>query len=248
MESIMEQYSYTFKLNAAECTPQGEMQLDKLATLIIEVATQHANRLGVGFDRLSLDNLSWVLSRLSIELTQPLLNNHTYRLETWVESLTRLYTERNFAIIDTGDDTVAGYVRTLWMAIDVDTRRPGNLSELMLADSINPRECPIAKQGKVGRVSEPQSTGHYEFVTSDIDINRHVTTRRYIDLIVDRRPLEFYDEYRIRRMDVAFKREAQYGEHATITAQQVDDTPTWDVVVECDGQQCVLARVAFTRR
>lgn len=31
------------------------------------------------------------------------------------------------------------------------------------------------------------------FKVSDIDVNRHVTTRRYIDLITDIFPLEHYD-------------------------------------------------------
>lgn len=242
-----EQYEYAFRLNAADCGPWKEMQLDKLVNMIIEVATQHANRLGVGFDRLGRDNLSWVLSRLSLEFPQPVAMNGDYRLQTWVESLNRLFSERNFALVQAGSGEPVAWARTVWMGIDMDTRRAGDLTALTaLTSAVNTRPCPIDKQGRLPKVSEPEREFSYRFATSDIDINRHVCTRRYIDLLTDAETLGFWDANRLRRLDVAFKREARYGETARVAMGRVDGKIAVEVQVE--GQPSVLAAMTTVPR
>ncbi len=56
----------------------------------------------------------------------------------------------------------------------------------------------------------------YTFSLSDLDFNRHVTTTRYVDLMVDTIPLDLYDRSRIARIDLAFHREARYADSVDI--------------------------------
>lgn len=239
-----------FILTAADCNCQREMSAGRLVTLIIETATEHANSIGVGYDRLISYGISWVLSRLSIELTEVPQINHKYKLVTWVESINRLFTERNFEIVDCDGDRTVGYARTIWMAIDVKTRRPADLTCLnILEQFITDRPCPIAKQPKLALNGDPVSETTYMFVTSDIDINRHVTTRRYIELITDRWDLGFWDQNRIGRFDVAFRHEMHFGESATITAaRHGESADTFDASIICNGEAATLARITFVER
>ena len=80
-------YSYEFYLTASEVNAQREMPLSRLVTTLIDTATGHANIIGIGFDRMIREGISWVLSRLTIDIDAPVTVNRTYRMETWIESV-----------------------------------------------------------------------------------------------------------------------------------------------------------------
>ena len=60
MSGITPEYTHTYLLTAGECNAQGIMPVTLFAARVIEVATFHANGLGVGYDRLIADGLAWV--------------------------------------------------------------------------------------------------------------------------------------------------------------------------------------------
>lgn len=245
----MEQHDFHFMLTAADCGPEREITLDKLSMLLIETATAHANRLGVGFATLITSNLAWVLSRMSVELSQPMEVNTAYRFDTWVESLNRMFSERNFAVVRESDNQIIGYARTVWMVLDMDTRRPGDLTQVQaLADAVNPRECPIAKCAKLLPVSGEDVQGYdYTFMTSDIDINRHVATRRYIDLLVSCLPMDYWHENRLQRLDIAFKHEGRYGQTACMKIKPIEND-AFNLEIAIDGVTSTLAKMKFVKR
>ena len=51
---------------------------------------------------------------------------------------------------------------------------------------------------------------------SDIDINGHVNSIRYIEHILDLFPIEMYKEKRIRRFEMAYVAESYYGMKLTL--------------------------------
>ncbi len=232
-----------FTLTAAEVGPYLEMPLSSLVVMVIDTATAHANELGIGFDALRLHNASWVLGRLSVELDEMPRVGGTYRLETWVEGVSRIFSDRGFALIDTDGDRCIGRIHTIWMAIDLATRRAIDLGILGALDDVavsRPRY-----PSRCARISGPagEETGYdYTFKVSDIDVNRHVTTRRYIDLTVDLLPLEAYAAGRIRRFDIAFRHEARYGETARVSRSGADSA------ISVDGTPCVFARLELEPR
>ena len=44
--------------------------------------------------------ITWVLSRLAVELENMPCQYEGYSIQTWVENVYRLFTDRNFAILD----------------------------------------------------------------------------------------------------------------------------------------------------
>lgn len=236
-------YITEFTLTAAEVGPYLEMPLSSLIVMVIDTATAHANEIGIGFDTLKPHNASWVLGRLSVELDDVPRVGGTYRLETWVEGVSRLFSDRGFALKDAATGRCIGRIHTVWMAIDLSTRRSvdlsilGSLDDVTVTDPEYPSRC--------ARISGPsgEEAGYdYTFKVSDIDVNRHVTTRRYIDLIVDLLPLEAYAGERIRQFDIAFRHEARYGETARVSRSGADSA------ICVDGTPCVFARLVMEPR
>lgn len=96
MSGITREYCQSYILTAGECNAQGIMPVTLFGARVIEVATFHANELGVGYDRLIADGLAWVLSRLSIEMYRSPKVNERYTLRTWIEGFNRHFSERDF--------------------------------------------------------------------------------------------------------------------------------------------------------
>ena len=72
------QYSHSYILTAGESDAEGRMPLTLVTERVIEVATEHANALNIGYDALIKKNIGWVLSRLSIEMLRyPRINATT---------------------------------------------------------------------------------------------------------------------------------------------------------------------------
>ena len=118
---IMKYYTREFFLTAGECTPQKEMPLPLLVSRLIEVATEHANIWGVGYAKLIELNQAWVLSRVTVEMTDYPRVNENYTIRTWVEGYNRYFSQRNFEIVDAEGKTL-GYARTIWLVIDSEKR------------------------------------------------------------------------------------------------------------------------------
>lgn len=209
------EHSVTFTLTPGECSPQAVMPVTLLAARLIEVAGEHADILGVGYDRLVTDGLAWVLSRLSVEMVRWPKVNERYTVTTWVEEFNRRFSLRNFGITDDRGDTL-GFCRSAWMAITSSARNAGDLSMFSsVRESISSRPCPIEKMPRLDPIDpdDPEvSAVDHRFLYCDCDFNRHVNTLRYIEAILNRWDMAFFDSRQVGRLDIAFMHEARCGD------------------------------------
>jgi acyl-ACP thioesterase len=239
-------YTHEYFLAAGSTNAFGEMPITLLTSRIIEVATEHANLLNIGYKRLTALGIGWVLSRLSIEMTRMPGINETYSLTTWIEGWTRMYSDRCMVVKD-GDGNIIGHVRTVWVAIDIEKRSIADLSVLN-ADSMvcKTMECPIAKQRKMLPITDPTATAAVQFRYCDIDFNRHVNSVRYIEHILDQWELEFFDHHKITRFDIAYLQECHYGDNASLAMKEIDGM--WHIDITHESGRAVAAAIRFEHR
>ena len=191
----------------------GHIALGVLGNLLLNVAEFHASDRGFGIVTLNEGHYTWVLSRLVLDFDAMPRQTETFTIQTWVENVYRLFTDRNFAILDKEGRNI-GYARSVWAMIDLDTRKPVDLLNVYsggIADYVCDKPCPIEKAGKVRVAAD---TPVRELVTryGDIDINGHVNSIRYIDHILDLFPLDLYKSKRVKRFEIAYVNEAHYGD------------------------------------
>lgn len=246
MTELPKIHTHTVTLSAALCNAQMEISPAMLIQHIIETATEHADRLGVGFKRLSQGGNLWVLSRLAIEMTRYPRVLETFAIHTWIESFNRHFSQRNFEI--TVDGTPIGYARTIWVAIDMQTRRPADIGSLAdIAPTVIEKECPILPPSKLRSLPEPTIVKDYTFQVSDIDFNRHVNSARYVELFLNQFDLQTFDENYLSRFDIVFQHEAHFGNQA-----RVSSTPSGGgsltSSINVDGRDVCLSRSTLTAR
>lgn len=240
------QFSHTYTLTAGESDAEGRMPLTLVTERVIEVATEHANLLGIGYDTLITKNIGWVLSRLSIEMIRyPVINGH-YTLSTWIESYNRHFSERNFVMTDAAGD-VLGYMRTVWVAMDFESRTVADLSVLLReAFPVANIDCPIAKAARIPSLADECDVDRYTFRYRDLDFNRHVNTVRYLDLILNHWTLEHYDSHVVRRFDILFHHECHYNDTVELRVEG-GDGPVSRCEIVRDGVRCIAASLQWQK-
>ena len=121
--------SYKFIAEPFHVDFNGRLTMGVLGNHLLNCAGFHASERGFGIATLNEDNYTWVLSRLAIDLEEMPYQYEEFTVQTWVENVYRLFTDRNFAIIDK-DGKKIGYARSVWAMINLNTRKPADLLTL----------------------------------------------------------------------------------------------------------------------
>lgn len=238
-------YSETYFLTAGESNARGEMPTTLVAERMIEIATNHANRLGIGFATLSPMGVAWVLSRLGFVMNRvPKINEH-YTITTWIESWNRLFSDRCFRFSDAAGNTI-GYGRTVWATIDIATRAITDLSHLADRATVFCEECAMPKMRNHAAVTAPTRRADYTFAFTDLDFNRHVNTVRYIEHILNLWTLSHYDQYRVGAFEIAFRSECLAGQTVTMAVDETDSSRSTVDLIR-DGERVVSSSISWTK-
>lgn len=245
MNGNLREFTLEYHLTAAECNAQREISLPLMVQRLIDIATAHADACNIGYQRLIADGNSWVLSRITLEMKRYPAINENYSLTTWVESINRHFSERNVEIRN-GQGEPIGYARLVWMAINIKSRRPADLSPIIPEIEISDRPCPIAKQSRLSLAGIPDITTIYQFKFSDIDFNRHVNSTRYVQFILDRWSVSFFDMRMVSRFEIAYMSEAHYND--VVDVRLKGDESNQDIEIVRDGTVCTRARMHFAPR
>lgn len=248
MNTADDTYSYTrqFTLSAGHGDARGKMPLTLLVDNIIEVATMHADLLGLGYETLIKSNIGWVLSRLSVEMTAYPAINSTYAIRTWIESTNRFFSLRNFAIISAGG-TVMGYVRTVWVAIDFSTRRMASLSPLGFDKFVRgDLPCPIAPTPALEPSENVLLQSPYTFRYCDIDANRHVNTVRYVEALLNMYSIDWHWRHTPARFDIIFHKECKWGQTVAVTVYDNGTSHICAIADSDNGTNAITAQFLWT--
>lgn len=244
---MLKEFTQQYQLTAGECNPELEMPLPLLMTRIIEIATLHANSWGVGYAKLIEENQAWVLSRVTIEMTRYPRVNEIYSVTTWIEDYNRHFSLRNMEF-KAADGSTLGYACTVWVVINLATRESVDISKLSyIRENVLGKECPIAPQGRLKLQQVTRSQDH-TFGYVECDLNRHVNTVRYLELLLNQFPLETYDALMVQRMEIAFTKETRYGETVKVN---IDETNPHDCLLSIDdsvGVSHCRGRLVFAER
>ena len=198
-----------------------------LGKTLLNAAENHAKARGFGMMDLNGRHYTWVLSRLTIEMEQMPKVYTEIGVSTWIENIYRLFTNRNFAI--KGEDgTTYGYARSIWAMIDYDTRQPAQLEQMegeVFQQFLMPEEpCPIEPQGRVRPLRDEDFVKAHHAKYSDIDMNGHVNSIKYVEHLMDLFSIEDYSETRnLRRLEIAYMAESYYGDLLSFFRRKLDD-------------------------
>lgn len=222
MKPILGTYKYLIDAYLADF--RGKATLPMIGGFMLQSATRHAEERGFGYNEMTGQQRAWVLSRMVIEMIEFPLNDTVFIINTWVADVNKLFTERYFSFENEKGEKL-GYAKSLWASIDLTTRRPTNVQNLSeLVAYIDKEEpCPIEGLNKIPLLKEDYDhTGSFDVKYSDVDINKHLNSMKYIEHFIDIFDIDVFKEKEIRRFQINYIAEAHYGTHIDFLKKEIE--------------------------
>lgn len=206
---------YEFFTEPFHCDFTHHLFLDRLGNLMLNAADYHSRDRDFGMTYLNPLHKTWVLSRLAIEITEMPLQYDKLYIETWIEGTMKYFTNRNFKVED-DDGKIYGYGRSVWAMIDTDTRQPQNLIDIhdgKILEYVDKDEpCPIDKCSRVKMTDNAEKISSVKTHYTDVDVNGHINSVKYIEHVLDLFSVNYYKEYRLERFEIAYVAESHGGD------------------------------------
>ena len=214
-------YNYEYKIKYQEVDGEKKLRLFNLENYLLEVAGTVADDLGFGIAKLHPRGLTWILTRLSVEMYELPTHCQSVRFETWIESNAHMLSTRDFRIY-TGDKLI-GQCKSVWAVLDLEKREIVNLFDDPMFEGCVDGEVIEMSRVRMTTIPEPTGCVPHKIVYSDIDYNDHCNSCRYLQAMTDAWLPDYYGKKV--RLDINYQKEAMLGEtlqtHYLVTSDGV---------------------------
>ena len=212
-----------------------------------DIAWQHATKLGFGYDHLKEDGQFWVLSKLWVKIGRRPVWGEDFSLETWSRGTDGFFGYRDFNFVDqTGNNMIQA--TSSWLVLDAHTKRIVRLNDF----SNFPEYQESAFGENPRKVKAPESDAELHFTPvgfTEIDINQHFTSGRYIERIIDSYDFDFHQKNRLIGFEVNFLKEG-FPDDSLAVKKQINDESTHlcSIVRQSDGANLILMQLNWQER
>ena len=201
-------YSYEYEIKYQEVDGRKRLRLFNLENYLLEVAGTVADELGFGIAVLHPRGLTWILTRLSVEMYELPTHCERVRFETWIESNAHMLSTRNFRIYS--GDRLIGICKTVWAILDLQKREIVNYFDDPIFENAIDGEVLEMPRVRMTTIPEPTGSMPHKIVYSDIDYNGHCNSCRYLQAMTDAYLPDYYGKKV--RLDINYSKEAMLGE------------------------------------
>ena len=213
----------SFKIRSNEVHADGKLSIPALGNFLQETAGNSAQQLGFSIEHLLKNNVTWVLSRLKIEMTKLPLWRQAIEVETWPSGYDRMIATRDFRIWSPKKECI-GKATSVWMLIDLTTRRPVNVEPFLTnyAKEHPDRSLIIERDDKIDHLKNKEHTVKFNVRYGDLDLNNHVNNVHFMEWILEAVPSEVREQKTLQSIDIQFRAECFYGDRIHSHCEQSD--------------------------
>lgn len=218
---------YKFLAEPFHCDFSKHLFMGHLGNHMLNAADFHSNERGYGMSYLNPIHKTWVLSRLAIEMTEMPISYDEFNIETWVDGVMKYFTSRNFTVVSSDSSKIYGYGKSTWAMIDTDTRQPVDILAIhdgLILDYIDKeKQCPITKSSRVKMSADAKLVRTIDTNYSDVDVNGHINSVKYIEHILDLWNLDWYLHNTIKRFEIAYVAECHCGDKLNFYSEHISE-------------------------
>ncbi len=238
-----------------DCTRQAT--LEALCRYFLEAAWNHAEALGFGFSHLAREGKVWVLSRLVVELDARPGWGEQLTLNTWPRGVQGIFALRDFELLAANGSRAAGG-SSAWLILDARSRRPQRiekfLTPILPVDKRATEREPEKITGFVNSSRPGEITGlsltarSWPARYSDVDLNGHVNSARYIGWLMDSYSAEWHARHAPRRLEINYLGESHSGEMLSVITEQAGTQEFLHAICKAQSQEACRARILWHDR
>ena len=201
-----------FHVRSFEADATGHLGIQHLCNYLQEVSGNHARALGVSIERLMELKLTWMLSRLHVQLDRYPFFRENILIDTWPSGHTGLQATREFLIYtEEGEHLARG--TSAWLMIDLTRRRPVRMPDFVDALVIPelPRAIPEAFK-KLPAPEHQDASASFIVGYRDLDINKHANSVRFVSWALEAVPFAMRSGRILSGLEVQHRAEAKYDD------------------------------------
>ena len=194
------------------CDANGFLAFDETLNLFMNIATDHAAALGVGWADLRPRDLFWLTVKTRAVFEARPKMDEIVTVSTWLEPPTRLRGDRSYELRQGEKVLVRG--KTEWAALNTATRKLVPLSDVY-PEGLSfdrPSACPEGFTRIKDRFEEADKYAEYSVRSTDIDIGGHMNNVRYVRALLGTFTNAELREWKPKSFNVVFRNSVYEGD------------------------------------
>ena len=219
----------------------GHLSIPSVFSLFMDIASEHAETLNIGFREMSERRLFWLTVKTQICVFHRPRLMDTVSVGTWLDKPGRMRSVRCYEISSGGQSLITG--KTEWALINRDTLALTPLSGVYpeSLDYSRPSLCPEPFARIPDAFDGAQPYADYRVRSTDIDIGGHMNNAAYIRALIGSLPNADLQSAPIRKMDVIFRASCYEGDLLSLQKRTSDGAT--DFRLAKDNATILLARM-----
>lgn len=227
----------------------NKLKVSSIFNYMQDIASKHADDLGVGYNVLLENKIFWVLSWAKVEIKSLPSYGETIKITTWAKGKHRLFYMRDFIICNDRDEEIIR-ASSAWLLLDAETKRMTDLDKMDLELPSFPDEHAIEEfPGRFNFQLEQEQLFNRKIFYSDIDLNRHVNNSRYIEIILDCYNEQEHEEKEMKSVTIAYKGETHFMDELSINRSKLKERANCDflkAIRENDSREIFNCLIEWT--
>ncbi|MEL7119821.1 MAG: acyl-ACP thioesterase domain-containing protein [Bacteroidota bacterium] len=212
---------YAYSIQPFEVDVHGNAFVHVLGNNLLHTAGRHADERGFGLNFMLKQKKAWVLSRMNIQLKELPKAYENFTIKTWIHNIETIFSQRNFEVLSDNGALLAT-ATTSWAAIDLVSRRPIPINSFIEEDYI-PKEgiVDLSTPTKIQVANTPSFVKNHEVVYTDLDLNKHVYSIRYLEWMMNLFDLEYWNNKQLQQITINYLAEILYKDQLELRFVEV---------------------------
>ena len=198
--------SFPFYVEPILTDCNGRARATTLLNSMFSAGSRHAETRGFG----ATSSCGWVIVRMGVHFERIPHKKENLRIDTWIRNLYHGFTDRCARMVDENGNEVASMIFTFAM-IDLKTRTAvdlsGDIGVAMNGCLVPDEQLTLQRIPSINRTPVEEVIFRRRPHYSDIDINGHMNSMRYIEHILDALPIDYINSHDITDITVAYMQE-----------------------------------------
>lgn len=217
MENI---YQKKYQVSPIDTDFSGKLKTEALLNYLMEMAAEHAARLGVSVVDMFKLNLTWVLSRYHVQIFRyPAMGEHM-TVSTWPATGKGTFALREFEVKDAEGEIAKA--TTSWLALNLKTKRPVKMESFLPDMPVHSQRALPDGFKSLPNVNQAEWEKEFPVFRSHLDMNRHVTSNVYIQWALETVPEKILLRMYPTGIEVNYRAEAFYGDRILSRVQSLE--------------------------
>jgi len=203
-------FNLPYQLTSLDTDMYARLRLGHIVNLFVQSAMSANASIGFGFEDLRPQKLFWLFSRLTIEIYKPHMWQESGEVKTWLKKQEKFIYIRDFIVYDQ-DKQIIAKATSNWVPVDLETKRPKIVEGLHDTLFLKNKDALVNPPEKLFPVKEGET---FDLIARffDMDLNKHVSSYRYTDWIMDTFSMDFHSKNYPKKFSINFLNESNAEE------------------------------------